>query len=102
MTRRALHLAQILWPAFLMAGILEMIVFSTIDPSQLHFGAWTPDTKTTYSLAFFVFWGVVAAASAISHAMMREGGLVRVSGRRARRHARRLADAATGVQHQHS
>ena len=27
---------QILWPAFLMAGVLEMLVFAVVDPAELH------------------------------------------------------------------
>ena len=70
MTHRALHLAQILWPAFLVAGVLEMVVFSWVDPGQLRLGAWQPDTNTAYSLAFLMFWALVAGASLISHWLM--------------------------------
>jgi hypothetical protein len=64
--RRAL---VVLWPAFLMAGVLEMVVFAVVDPSALHgFDAtalqWS--RSAVYSLAFFVFWGVIACASAIT------------------------------------
>jgi hypothetical protein len=51
MTQRSLHLAQILWPAFLVAGVLEMVVFSWVDPGLLRLGNWHPDTNTAYSLA---------------------------------------------------
>jgi hypothetical protein len=68
--QRILHAAQILWPAFLVAGILEMVVFSWIDPSVIHLGAWQPDAQTTYSLAFFVFWTLISVASYMSHWMM--------------------------------
>jgi hypothetical protein len=70
MTQRSLHLAQILWPAFLVAGVLEMVVFSWVDPGLLRLGNWHPDTNTAYSLAFLVFWALVAAASCISHWLM--------------------------------
>jgi hypothetical protein len=58
------------WPSFLMAGVLEMLVFSLVDPGQLHwFGGaaieWSP--MTVYSVAFIVFWIVISAASAMSH-----------------------------------
>lgn len=60
----------ILWPAFLMAGVLEALVFTLVDPAELHwFGSapitWAP--TTLYSVAFFVFWLVIALASAITH-----------------------------------
>jgi hypothetical protein len=88
MTRRVLHAAQILWPAFLVAGVLEMVVFSWVDPSMLRIGDWQPEAQTVYSLAFFIFWGLVTCASVLSHWMMTvsEGP---ASERRARRHARR-------------
>jgi hypothetical protein len=96
MSRRSLHLAQILWPAFLIAGVLEMVVFALIDPAGLVIGNWAPEPRTVYSLTFFVFWGLVATASAITHAMMRQPRDVTLSRRAARKQARR----AMVVQHQ--
>ena len=66
---RAVRALAILWPAFLMAGVLEMLVFALVDPGQLHGvgGApvdWSP--SAVYTLAFFVFWGVIATASALT------------------------------------
>lgn len=58
------------WPAFLMAGVLEMLVFSLVDPGTLHWFGGDPVTLSAtavYSLAFFVFWIVIMAAGAISH-----------------------------------
>ena len=59
----------ILWPAFLMAGMLEMLVFAVVDPHEMRwFGgaliAWTP--VAVYSITFLVFWGAVATASALT------------------------------------
>ena len=71
MSRRSLHLAQILWPAFLIAGVLEMVVFSWVDPTQVQWGAWQPDPTTTYSLAFLLFWALITVSSLISHWMMK-------------------------------
>lgn len=86
--QRVLHAAQILWPAFLVAGVLEMVVFSWVDPSQLRFGQWQPDAQTIYSLAFFVFWGLVTVSSLISHWMMKSAQAPGET-RRSRRLARR-------------
>ena len=72
MTPRTLHVAQILWPAFLVAAVMEMVVFAWVDPGQLRFGSWHPDANTAYSLAFLVFWGLVTVASAISHWLMKQ------------------------------
>ena len=58
------------WPSFLMAGVLEMLVFSVVDPGQLHWfgGAAIESGATTiYSVAFIVFWVVIAAAGLMSH-----------------------------------
>lgn len=97
MSRQSLHLAQILWPAFLIAGVIEMVVFAVVDPTGLTIGAWAPDPRTVYSLTFFVFWGLVATVSGISHVMMRQPRSVTLSRRAAKRQARR----AMVVQHQH-
>jgi uncharacterized membrane protein YcfT len=63
------RIVNILWPAFLMAGVLEILVFAQVDPGELHnFGssaaAWPP--QAIYSLAFLVFWAVIAIASALT------------------------------------
>lgn len=60
----------ILWPAFLMAGVLEMLVFAVVDPRQLSWAGvdsadWQP--TTVYSVAFLLFWLVIALASTITH-----------------------------------
>jgi hypothetical protein len=33
----------VLWPAFMMAGVLEMLVFALVDPQQLH--GWGVDAS---------------------------------------------------------
>ena len=63
------RLAGILWPAFLMAGVLEMLVFAMVDPGDLHwFGSDAVEASRTaiYSLCFLVFWGVIATSAAIT------------------------------------
>jgi len=88
MTQRVLHAAQILWPAFLIAGVLEMVVFSWVDPSLLRIGQWHPDVQTTYSLTFLVFWALVTLSSLLSHWMMKASDAP-AQDRRQRRLARR-------------
>lgn len=66
---RARHWMGIAWPAFLLAAVLEMLVFAMVDPSDLHgFGGQPLDwsRQAVYTVAFFVFWGVTAASSALS------------------------------------
>ena len=59
----------ILWPSFLMAGVLEMLVFSVVDPQALRwFGSREIDMAPAgiYTLAFFVFWIVISTAGALT------------------------------------
>lgn len=59
----------ILWPAFVMAGVLEMVVFAFIDPGSLQWaGADTAQWSNSalYSVAFLVFWGVIAVSTAVT------------------------------------
>ncbi|MDP1693543.1 MAG: hypothetical protein Q8L49_16610 [Burkholderiaceae bacterium] len=67
---------QILWPAFLMAGVLEMLVFALVDPSDLHWLGGAPikaPRQTLYTLAFFAFWAVIAVAGAITALLLCRG-----------------------------
>ena len=63
------RLMWIAWPAFLMAGVLEMLVFAVVDPQDMHwFGgqALALSREGVYTLAFFVFWLVTMASSALT------------------------------------
>ena len=55
--------ATILWPSFLMAGVLEGLVFSLVDPAEL--GVGLPPLGV-YTLGFLLFWGAVSCASAMT------------------------------------
>ena len=71
-TRR---LAAVAWPAFRMAGVLGMLVFSLVDPGDLHWlgGASVEiDRKAVYTVAFFVFWVVVGLGSALTQLILVE------------------------------
>ena len=60
--KRVTRLAMlVLWPAFLMAGVLEMLVFSLVDPGSLRWFGGAPvemSATAVYSLAFFAFASV--------------------------------------------
>jgi hypothetical protein len=58
----------IVWPAFLVAAVLEMVVFALVDPSTLHwFGQPVAlSREAVYTLSFFVFWGMTMASSALT------------------------------------
>jgi hypothetical protein len=71
MTRTAL---QILWPAFLGASLLELLVFAHVDPADVHTVAGTPielSRQAIYTLSFFGLWAVVALACAFTWALLR-------------------------------
>ena len=57
----------VLWPGFVAAAVLELVVFALVDPELLHLpggGALSLSRTAVYSLAFFVFWAVATAAAA--------------------------------------
>ena len=71
LTRRV---AAVVWPAFLVAGVLEIAVFAFVDPASLHtLGGAALEISATavYSIAFFVFWAATAAASALTQLLQR-------------------------------
>lgn len=62
------RLMWIAWPAFLMAAVLEMVVFAFVDPAALH---WSDQPlafsrEGVYTVAFFVFWFIIMAAGALT------------------------------------
>ncbi len=64
----AQRMAWVLWPAFLVAAVAELIVFAVIDPDDLHlFGVPVElGRMPIYTIGFFFFWAVAAAASALT------------------------------------
>lgn len=62
------RLMWIVWPAFLMAGVLEMLVFAMVDPLAVQwFGVpleWS--RQAIYTVSFFVFWAIASLASALT------------------------------------
>jgi hypothetical protein len=69
MTRFAVRALMVLWPAFFTAGVMTMLVFAMIDPSDLHWigGEALPlSRQATYSLAFLAFWALIGSACAVT------------------------------------
>ncbi len=62
------RLMWIAWPAFLMAGILEVLVFGMVDPQDLQWFGHPLELsrQSVYSLAFFVFWGITMFSSGLT------------------------------------
>ncbi len=58
----------IAWPAFLVAAVLEVLVFSVVDPQDLHwFGQPVELSRQgVYTLSFFVFWIVTMLSSGLT------------------------------------
>ncbi len=58
----------IAWPAFLMAGVLEILVFSMVDPQELlWFGRPLELSREgIYTLGFFGFWSITAISSTLT------------------------------------
>lgn len=64
----------IAWPAFLVAGVMEMVVFAFVDPQQLHGLNGEPlelSRPAMYTLAFFSFWIATMASSALTTMLAR-------------------------------
>ncbi len=64
------RIMTVVWPAFLVAGVLEMLVFATVDPHDLHWFGQPLEQELSrqglYTLAFFVFWAVTCVSSALT------------------------------------
>jgi hypothetical protein len=56
------------WPSFLVACVLETLVFAVVDPQSLQwFGhPLSLSTQGVYTIAFFVFWAVAMLASMLT------------------------------------
>ena len=64
----AQRLMWIAWPAFLGAGVLEVLVFSVVDPQDLHWFGHPVELSRQgiYTLSFFVFWGITTLSSGLT------------------------------------
>jgi hypothetical protein len=59
----------VLWPAFLMAGVLEALVFVVVDPAELRwFGGAALDwsAQAVYTVTFLIIWAVMSVAGALT------------------------------------
>ena len=64
----ARRLMWVVWPAFLVAGVAEIVFFSVFDPFELHFfgDALEMSREGVYTMGFFGFWGLGIASSALT------------------------------------
>ena len=68
MDRRAMTMT-ILWPSFMMAGVMEGLVFSVVDPADLHWMGHIPieaSPMAVYSASFLAIWGVISTSGALT------------------------------------
>ncbi|WP_431513275.1 hypothetical protein [Variovorax sp. DAIF25] len=67
------QLAGVLWPSFLVACCMEVLVFALVDPVNTFCGAdaLRMSRQGIYTAAFFVFWLMAAASSACTALLAR-------------------------------
>ena len=58
----------VLWPAFMAACVLEILVFAGFDPHDIHLFGLTFESgrETVYSVAFLAFWAVSTVSGVIT------------------------------------
>jgi hypothetical protein len=69
MSRFMVRAATVLWPAFVVAGVAEMLLFALIDPHDLRwFGGASValSRQAIYTLTFLILWGLIGAASSMT------------------------------------
>lgn len=62
------RIIQVLWPSFIVAGAMDIILFTLFDPMAMNYQD-SPLFKTrlgAYSVVFFLFWLFCAASSALT------------------------------------
>jgi hypothetical protein len=64
----AKRMMWIAWPAFLVAGLLEILVFGLVDPQDLHwFGhPLALSRQGVYTMSFFIFWALAMVSSGLT------------------------------------
>jgi hypothetical protein len=66
--RRVQRVSAVLWPSFLAARTATAVFFTFFDPLELFECEGEPPWSriAAYSVAFFLFWALCAASSALS------------------------------------
>jgi hypothetical protein len=57
----------VVWPAFLAACVLEALVFSMLDPGEIHWMGHQlqASRQAVYTAAFFCFWLIAMASNGL-------------------------------------
>jgi len=72
--RRVQQWGVVLWPSFVAAGLASVVFFAFVDPLQLRdisFPCHAISSGLGYTVGFFMFWTVTAAASAVTGYLLR-------------------------------
>ncbi len=69
----ASRVLAILWPAFLIAGVQEALVFVVVDPHSLEWFGVTPidwSVQAIYTVTFLIFWITTTLAGALTQLLL--------------------------------
>ena len=74
---------QVLWPAFIVAGVFEALVFAVVDPRDLRwFGGpaidWAP--VAIYSVTFLMLWAAISISAAMTALLALESDAIGTPG----------------------
>lgn len=63
--RKIQHWGLVLWPSFLAACTLEVLIFALVDPGEIHWPSelGNPSRQSVYTVAFFAFWLITMVSS---------------------------------------
>ncbi|MBS7807712.1 hypothetical protein [Variovorax sp. PCZ-1] len=58
----------IIWPSFLCACVLEMLIFAVVSPAELAIthAPHNLSVRAVYSISFFVIWALTFTSSALT------------------------------------
>jgi hypothetical protein len=64
----AQRMMWVVWPAFVVACLLEILVFACVDPSEVRGwgSAWVLPPQGVYTVAFFAFWVLAMLSSSLT------------------------------------
>ena len=68
-SRVARFAMAVAWSSFLVAGVLEALVFAVVDPQDLRWFGAAPvelSAQAVYTLGFLIFWGVSALGASVA------------------------------------
>lgn len=73
MPRNAREWITVLWPAFVAACLLEIVVFAGFDPHDMNLFGLDLDVgaESVYSIAFFAFWAITTATGLVTWSLSR-------------------------------